>query len=149
MNRMRLSRRWRDWWHQQQERRTDRQSPQRHAGAGAVLPGNVRPVLDAPAGEPEDKNGTICLGYLEAGQSGKVASVLGGHGMLSRLATLGFTPGAELIMVQNFGWGPLIVAIRDTRIALGRGEANRVWVIPGEGHYNTGGRGPHRRPSHG
>ncbi|HEM61388.1 MAG TPA: ferrous iron transport protein A [Chloroflexi bacterium] len=32
--------------------------------------------------------------------------------------------------MQNFGQGPVIVAIRDTRIALGRGEAMRVLVSP-------------------
>jgi ferrous iron transport protein A len=47
---------------------------------------------------------------------------------MSRLATLGFTPGAKLTMVQNFGHGPLIVNIRSTRIALGRGEAAKVYV---------------------
>jgi len=47
---------------------------------------------------------------------------------MSRLATLGFTPGAKLTMVQNFGRGPLIVSIRGTRIALGRGEAAKVYV---------------------
>jgi len=31
-------------------------------------------------------------------------------------------------MIQNFGHGPLIVNIRDTRIALGRGEAMKVLV---------------------
>jgi len=31
-------------------------------------------------------------------------------------------------MLQNFGHGPLIVNIRDTRIALGRGEATKVLV---------------------
>jgi ferrous iron transport protein A len=50
--------------------------------------------------------------------------------LLSRLATLGFTPGAELTMIQNYGWGPLIVQIRGTRIALGRGEASKVNVTP-------------------
>jgi Fe2+ transport system protein FeoA len=31
-------------------------------------------------------------------------------------------------MVQNFGHGPLIVLVRDTRVALGRGEAMKVLV---------------------
>lgn len=51
-----------------------------------------------------------------------------GHTLISRLSALGFTPGAEVHMVQNFGQGPVIVAIRETRIALGRGEAMRVLV---------------------
>ncbi len=58
-----------------------------------------------------------------------VQEVRGGQGILSRLATLGFTPGALLTVVQNFGRGPLIVAVRDARIALGRGEAGAIQVI--------------------
>jgi ferrous iron transport protein A len=57
---------------------------------------------------------------------------------MSRLATLGFTPGAKLTMVQNFGRGPLIVSIRGTRIALGRGEATKVRVARGEGEVPNG-----------
>jgi ferrous iron transport protein A len=54
----------------------------------------------------------------------------GGQGFVSRLAALGFTLGAEVIMLQNFGRGPLIVLVRDTRIALGRGESLQVVVEP-------------------
>jgi ferrous iron transport protein A len=52
----------------------------------------------------------------------------GGHQFLSRLASLGFTPGAHLQVVQNYGRGPLIVSLRDTRVALGRGEAQKILV---------------------
>jgi Fe2+ transport system protein FeoA len=31
-------------------------------------------------------------------------------------------------MVQNYGWGPVIVEVRDTKIALGRGEAHKISV---------------------
>jgi Fe2+ transport system protein FeoA len=34
----------------------------------------------------------------------------------------------EVVVVQNFGRGPLLVDIRDSRVALGRGEALRVEV---------------------
>jgi len=49
--------------------------------------------------------------------------------LIGRLAVLGFTPDAEVMMLQNFGRGPLIVTVRDTRIALGRGEAGKVRVV--------------------
>jgi ferrous iron transport protein A len=52
----------------------------------------------------------------------------GGHHFLSRLASLGFTPGAQLKVVQNYGHGPIIVNLRDTRVALGRGEAAKILV---------------------
>ena len=71
---------------------------------------------------------TIALSNLAPGEVGVVRELAGGWGFMSRLATLGFTPGAKLTMVQNFGHGPLIVSIRGTRIALGRGEAAKVYV---------------------
>ena len=71
---------------------------------------------------------TMTLSDLAPGEVGVVHKLTGGGGFTSRLATLGFTPGAKLTMVQNFGHGPLIVNIRDTRIALGRGEAAKVYV---------------------
>jgi len=52
----------------------------------------------------------------------------GGQGLLCRMTSLGFTPGAEVVVVQNFGRGPLIARVRDARIALGRGEAGRILV---------------------
>lgn len=70
----------------------------------------------------------ITLGALLAGKSGTVAELRGGRGFTTRMAALGFTPGAQVTMIQNFGRGPIIVLVRGTRIALGRGEAERVWI---------------------
>lgn len=58
-----------------------------------------------------------------------VHDLQGGKEVLGRLATLGFTPGASLTMLQNFGHGPVIVFLHDARIALGRGEAAKVHVV--------------------
>ena len=68
------------------------------------------------------------LNALAPGTQALVHQLQGGHRFVSRMAAMGFTPGAEITIVQNYGRGPLIVAIRDTRIALGRGEAKRVLV---------------------
>ncbi|HMB25578.1 MAG: FeoA family protein [Chloroflexota bacterium] len=46
----------------------------------------------------------------------------------TRLVSLGLTPGTEISMSQNYGWGPLIVTVRGTRVALGRGEAAKILV---------------------
>jgi ferrous iron transport protein A len=59
--------------------------------------------------------------------------MLGGHHFLSRLASLGFTPGARLRVVQNYGRGPIIVSVRETRVALGRGESEKILVGPEKG----------------
>jgi Fe2+ transport system protein FeoA len=70
------------------------------------------------------------LSALRPGERALVRRVAGGRGIVCRLASLGFTPGAEVTMIQNFGRGPLIVEVRGARIALGRREAARVWVQP-------------------
>lgn len=70
----------------------------------------------------------VPLSKLDVGEIGVVRKLGGGRGVVGRLAALGFTPDAEVKVVQNFGRGPLIVAVRDTRIALGRGEAVKIQV---------------------
>ncbi len=72
----------------------------------------------------------IPLASLAPNEMGTVQYLAGGQSLTSRLATLGFTPGARVNMVQNFGRGPIIVMVRGTRIALGRGEAQKVIVTP-------------------
>jgi len=58
-------------------------------------------------------NELVPLTTLSSGEVGVVQALVG---------------GSRLMMMQNFGYGPLIVNIRDTRIALGRGEAMKVLV---------------------
>jgi ferrous iron transport protein A len=70
----------------------------------------------------------VDLGAVRAGELVHIRQVQGGRTLLSRLASLGFTPGAPLRVIQNFGRGPIIVALRDTRVALGRGEASKILV---------------------
>jgi len=72
--------------------------------------------------------GLIRLSALETGGTGVIYDFVAGHTLVSRLSALGFTPDARVTMVQNFGHGPVIVSIRDTRLALGRGEAGKVRV---------------------
>jgi ferrous iron transport protein A len=77
---------------------------------------------------PTSANAGMPLSALRPGEQGVVVELSGGRGLLGRMASLGFTPGAEVTVVQNFGRGPLIARVRDARIALGRGEAGRIRV---------------------
>ncbi len=76
----------------------------------------------------EARKAIVPLDVVPAGETVLLQEIVGGRGILSQLATLGFTPGAPLTMIQNFGHGPLIVQVRDARIALGRGEARHILV---------------------
>jgi ferrous iron transport protein A len=68
------------------------------------------------------------LSALPAGGEGFVHSLDGGHEFRSRVANLGFTVGAPLKVLQNYGHGPILVSVRGTLVALGRTEATKVVV---------------------
>ena len=61
-------------------------------------------------------------------EQGIVVGIHGGWWLRSRLLSLGFSPGVQVSLLQNFGHGPLIACVRGTRIALGRGEAEKILV---------------------
>jgi len=72
------------------------------------------------------------LTRLETGDRAILLDLGCGRRLASRLSTLGLTPGVPLTMVQNFHHGPLIITVRGTRVALGRGEAAKMLVRRGE-----------------
>lgn len=75
-----------------------------------------------------DLKKTLSLDGMKKGEQAVLLSVNGGRGIVSRLSSLGFTPGAALEMTQNYGRGPLVVTIRGSRVALGRQEARKIIV---------------------
>lgn len=70
----------------------------------------------------------VFLSDLPAGIRGIVARVNGGRELATRLAAMGLTAGTEIVVLQNRGFGPMLAKVRDTRIALGRGQAGMVTV---------------------
>jgi Fe2+ transport system protein FeoA len=71
---------------------------------------------------------SIGLDELTSGCSAEIITLEPNGAVSSRLAALGFVPGKEVSMVQNFGHGPLIVAVVHTRVALGRREAAGIRI---------------------
>jgi Fe2+ transport system protein FeoA len=65
---------------------------------------------------------------LRPGARGIVCNLLGGREFASRVVAMGLTIGAEITIIRNSGRGPIIIEVRDTRLALGRGEAIKVEV---------------------
>jgi ferrous iron transport protein A len=70
----------------------------------------------------------LFLGELPPGARAVVRSLHGGRGFCARVAALGVTPGVEVTVIQNQRRGPMLIEVRDTRVALGRGEAFRIEV---------------------
>jgi ferrous iron transport protein A len=70
----------------------------------------------------------VSVDQLPQGATAVVRALRGGKELVNRLAAMGLTEGAHLTVLQNTGRGPMLIGVRDTRIALGRGEAIKVLV---------------------
>lgn len=70
----------------------------------------------------------VAVSELRPDQVGIIVDLSGGRSFMARLLALGCSPGTEVKVVHNSGHGPLIVSVRGTRVALGRGEAERLLV---------------------
>ena len=66
------------------------------------------------------------LNDLPPGACGMVREVRGDAYLITTLAAMGLTTGAELSVLRNSGHGPLLIIVRHTRLALGRREA--AWI---------------------
>jgi Fe2+ transport system protein FeoA len=78
------------------------------------------------------------LTVLKDGETGIVVSINPGRGegcgrgwgFEKRLMDMGLTPGAEVVMVKSAPFhGPIEVIVRGSRLALGRGMAERIFVV--------------------
>ena len=90
----------------------DRDQPGRHRGGRAAA---AAPAANSLVG-------------LARGQAAVVQAIQGGPGIARRLAALGIVPGTRVTVLSSSSNGPLIVEARDSRLALGRGEAMKIIV---------------------
>ena len=74
------------------------------------------------------------LPMAHEGERLRVVALRAGRVTDRRLVELGITIGTELTLIQSDGDGPLLVAVSDMRLGLGRGMAHKVLVVHvGEG----------------
>lgn len=72
--------------------------------------------------------GLTSVAQMKQGCCAVVRQLGGGKEFASRLASMGVAIGTRLEVMQNRGRGPLLVLVRDSRVALGRGEAMKIMV---------------------
>lgn len=70
----------------------------------------------------------IKLADLQPGTNAIIRHLDGGRSIISRLVAMGFTPGGSLSVVRSANGGPLLVCLRGSRVAIGRGEASHILV---------------------
>jgi len=68
------------------------------------------------------------LSMVCSGKRVKLLAIHAGRGLQRRLADMGLVPGVELEVISNRNRGPFIIAVKDTRLLLGRGMAHHIEV---------------------
>jgi DtxR family Mn-dependent transcriptional regulator len=79
------------------------------------------------------KRNEVALTALRQGEAGTVSSIRAGHGrgriFEKRLMDMGLTPGTRVSVVKSAPFhGPIEIRVRGSRLALGRGMAERIFV---------------------
>jgi len=67
------------------------------------------------------------LTEFNKGDTIKIRCISCGQNFRRRLSELGLFDGAEIEVIKNDKWGPIIVKIFESKIALGRGEAQKIY----------------------
>ncbi len=57
----------------------------------------------------------------------KILQIKGGFGFRQRMSELGIMPGNTVKIIKNDHIGPLIIMVKNSRIALGRGMCRRIY----------------------
>ena len=68
------------------------------------------------------------LTALHNGDSAIIEAVEAGRGLRSRLIALGLLPGTPVNVINIDGSGPVVLELRDSRIVIGRGIAQKIEV---------------------
>jgi len=73
----------------------------------------------------------MTLDHLQRDRKARIVAIQGGRGLRHNLEQMGIHPG-DLISVAGSGVfrGPILVEIHGSRVALGRGVAQRILVEP-------------------
>ena len=70
------------------------------------------------------------LAMASPGDEVRLIAIHGGQRMRKRLADLGLTLGLTVEVMRRDSHGPLILAVKDSRLALGHGMAHKIMVEP-------------------
>ncbi|MHA1450754.1 MAG: FeoA family protein [Candidatus Hodarchaeales archaeon] len=75
-----------------------------------------------------ENQGLMPLSNLTEGHRGIIRYLNGGPRVVNRIAELGFVPGEKVKVMKNFGFGPVMVEIRGSRMGIGRGLSEKIIV---------------------
>ncbi len=70
----------------------------------------------------------ILLAHASQGKKYRVVNIAGGHCLISRLNAMGIVIGDVIKVIYQTWGGPMTIAVKGVRIALGRGIAHKIEV---------------------
>jgi len=70
----------------------------------------------------------MVLSMIDPGEEVTLIDIDGGRGIRSKLYSMGLVPGVNLRILSRSGSGPIMIAVRDSRLAIGRGMAEKIIV---------------------
>ena len=79
--------------------------------------------------DKSDRKSPLSLGMTSQGDTVELVDIRGGTGLQHRLAEMGLTRGAKFEVVSNNRGGPCVVLVKGTRMMIGRGMIDRVFVV--------------------
>ncbi|HIQ10434.1 MAG TPA: ferrous iron transport protein A [Pyrodictium sp.] len=71
----------------------------------------------------------VPLSLLPTGSRARIVDIRGGYGFRRKLFEMGLTPDTIVEVLAN-SRGPILVRVRGTVIAIGRGMAHKILVEP-------------------
>jgi Fe2+ transport system protein FeoA len=69
------------------------------------------------------------LSATRSGENVRVVRIEAGRGLNSRLASMGLTANTELKVISNGHPGPFVLIVKDAKVVLGRGVAQKIVVL--------------------
>ena len=81
---------------------------------------------------PQEPSATLPLVLAKVGEKVRVVSIAAKHEIQSYLANLGLLPDVEVQVLNRSRTGPLLVLVKGSRLALGRGLGRQIMVEEGK-----------------
>jgi len=67
------------------------------------------------------------LTYFKKGEVVRLIHFEGGSHFIQRLLAMGMYQGAEVEVIKNDYWGPIVIKVFEARLAIGRGAAFKIY----------------------
>jgi len=79
---------------------------------------------------PTAQHAPTTLAQAQSGCTYRVVGINGGRGVRVRLAGMGILPGQTIRVLRANSVGPVTIAVRTGKLALGRGISRRLVLCP-------------------